>query len=93
MKLDVSLPGCSVRIWPGSLRQNKRKDCTDFPTDPKEQLTEAIKAVFPLLDNPSANVNRRDNDIPIPGISQLMFQMMAFERWEMTWGNRVAFTR
>ena len=42
----------------------KEKIGADFPTDPKEQLMEAIKAVFRSWDNPRANVYRRDNDIP-----------------------------
>ena len=42
----------------------KEKIGADFPTDPKVQLMEAIKAVFRSWDNPRANVYRRDNDIP-----------------------------
>ena len=42
----------------------KEKIGKDFPTDPKEQLFEAVKAVFRSWDNPRANVYRRDNDIP-----------------------------
>ena len=42
----------------------KEKIGTDFPSDPKEQLMGAIKAVFRSWDNPRANVYRRDNDIP-----------------------------
>ena len=42
----------------------KEKIGADFPTDPKEQLMGAVKAVFRSWDNPRANVYRRDNDIP-----------------------------
>ena len=42
----------------------KAKIGQDFPSDPKEQLMGAVKAVFRSWDNPRANVYRRDNDIP-----------------------------
>ena len=42
----------------------KEKIGTDFPTDPKEQLMGAVKAVFRSWDNPRANVYRMMNEIP-----------------------------
>ena len=56
----------------------KEKIGEDFPTDPKEQLMEAIKAVFRSWDNPRANVYRRDNDIPYSWGTAVNVQMMAF---------------
>ena len=53
----------------------------------------AIKAVFRSWDNPRANVYRRDNDIPIPGVPPLTFQMMAFGNMGDDCGTGVAFTR
>ena len=50
----------------------------DFPTDPKVQLIEAVKAVFRSWDNPRANVYRRDNDIPYSWGTAVNVQMMAF---------------
>ena len=50
----------------------------DFPTDPKEQLFEAIKAVFRSWDNPRANIYRMDHDIPYSWGTAVNVQMMAF---------------
>ncbi len=65
----------------------------DFPTDPKVQLIEAIKAVFRSWDNPRANVYRRDNDIPYSWGTAVNVQMMAFGNMGDTSGTGVAFTR
>ena len=65
----------------------------DFPTDPKIQLMEAIKAVFRSWDNPRANVYRRDNDIPYSWGTAVNVQMMAFGNMGETSGTGVAFTR
>ena len=71
----------------------KEKIGKDFPTDPKEQLMEAIKAVFRSWDNPRANVYRRDNDIPYSWGTAVNVQMMAFRNMGETSGTGVAFTR
>ena len=71
----------------------KNKLGEDFPTDPKLQLVEAIKAVFRSWDNPRANVYRRDNDIPYSWGTAVNVQMMAFGNMGETSGSGVAFTR
>ena len=71
----------------------KSKIGVDFPTDPKEQLFGAIKAVFRSWDNPRANVYRRDNDIPYSWGTAVNVQMMAFGNMGETSGTGVAFTR
>ncbi|MBR0231564.1 MAG: pyruvate, phosphate dikinase [Clostridia bacterium] len=71
----------------------KAKIGSDFPTDPKVQLMEAIKAVFRSWDNPRANVYRRDNDIPYSWGTAVNVQMMAFGNMGNTSGTGVAFTR
>ncbi|MDO4343168.1 MAG: pyruvate, phosphate dikinase [Eubacteriales bacterium] len=71
----------------------KEKLGEDFPTDPKEQLMAAIKAVFRSWDNPRANVYRRDNDIPYSWGTAVNVQMMAFGNMGDTSGTGVAFTR
>ena len=71
----------------------KEKIGDDFPTDPKEQLMGAIKAVFRSWDNPRANVYRRDNDIPYSWGTAVNVQMMAFGNMGETSGTGVAFTR
>jgi len=65
----------------------------DFPDDPKEQLFEAIKAVFRSWDNPRANVYRMDHDIPYSWGTAVNVQMMAFGNMGETSGTGVAFTR
>ena len=71
----------------------KNKIGEDFPSDPKEQLMGAIKAVFRSWDNPRANVYRRDNDIPYSWGTAVNVQMMAFGNMGETSGTGVAFTR
>ena len=71
----------------------KAKIGKDFPTDPKEQLMGAIKAVFRSWDNPRANVYRRDNDIPYSWGTAVNVQSMAFGNMGDDCGTGVAFTR
>ncbi len=71
----------------------KAKIGEDFPTDPKEQLMGAIKAVFRSWDNPRANVYRRDNDIPYSWGTAVNVQSMAFGNMGDDCGTGVAFTR
>ncbi|MBP3423401.1 MAG: pyruvate, phosphate dikinase, partial [Clostridia bacterium] len=65
----------------------------DFPSDPKEQLFEAVKAVFRSWDNPRANIYRMDHDIPYSWGTAVNVQMMAFGNMGETSGTGVAFTR
>lgn len=71
----------------------KEKLGCDFPSDPKEQLMGAIKAVFRSWDNPRANVYRRDNDIPYSWGTAVNVQSMAFGNMGDDCGTGVAFTR
>jgi len=71
----------------------KKEKGEDFPTDPKEQLIGAIKAVFASWDNPRANVYRRDNDIPYSWGTAVNVQEMVFGNWSDNSGSGVAFTR
>ncbi len=65
----------------------------DFPSDPMEQLFEAIKAVFRSWDNPRANIYRMDHDIPYSWGTAVNVQMMAFGNMGDDCGTGVAFTR
>ncbi|MDE6441135.1 MAG: pyruvate, phosphate dikinase, partial [Clostridia bacterium] len=65
----------------------------DFPDDPKEQLFEAVKAVFRSWDNPRANIYRMDHDIPYSWGTAVNVQMMAFGNMGDDCGTGVAFTR
>jgi pyruvate,orthophosphate dikinase len=71
----------------------KEKKGVDFPVDPKEQLMEAVKAVFRSWDNPRANVYRRMNDIPYSWGTAVNVQPMVFGNLNENSGTGVAFTR
>ncbi len=71
----------------------KAKIGSDFPSDPKEQLFGAIKAVFRSWDNPRANYYRMQNDIPYSWGTAVNVQMMVFGNMGETSGTGVAFTR
>ena len=91
---DVDLTAEDLKELAGQFKaEYKEKIGADFPTDPKEQLMEAIKAVFRSWDNPRANVYRRDNDIPYSWGTAVNVQMMAFGNMGETSGTGVAFTR
>jgi len=65
----------------------------DFPMDPKEQLMEAVKAVFRSWDNPRAIVYRRLNDIPSDWGTAVNVQEMVYGNMGNDSGTGVAFTR
>ncbi|MBO1719459.1 pyruvate, phosphate dikinase [Extibacter sp. GGCC_0201] len=91
---DVDLTAEDLKDLAGQFKaEYKEKIGQDFPTDPKEQLMGAIKAVFRSWDNPRANVYRRDNDIPYSWGTAVNVQMMAFGNMGDTSGTGVAFTR
>ena len=71
----------------------KSKIGADFPSDPKEQLMGAIKAVFRSWDNPRANIYRRDNDIPYSWGTAVNVMPMVFGNLNDNSGTGVAFTR
>ncbi len=91
---DVDLTADDLKELANQFKgEYKEKIGEDFPTDPKVQLMEAIKAVFRSWDNPRANVYRRDNDIPYSWGTAVNVQMMAFGNMGETSGTGVAFTR
>ena len=91
---DVDLTADDLKELASQFKaEYKSKIGEDFPTDPKEQLMGAIKAVFRSWDNPRANVYRRDNDIPYSWGTAVNVQMMAFGNLGDTSGTGVAFTR
>ncbi len=94
VSLDVELTADDLKELANQFKaEYKAKIGADFPTDPKVQLMEAIKAVFRSWDNPRANVYRRDNDIPYSWGTAVNVQMMAFGNMGDTSGTGVAFTR
>ena len=91
---DVELTADDLKELAGKFKaEYKAKIGEDFPTDPKEQLMGAVKAVFRSWDNPRANVYRRDNDIPYSWGTAVNVQSMAFGNMGDDCGTGVAFTR
>ena len=91
---DIELDADDLRKLATQFKEEyKNKIGEDFPTDPRVQLFEAIKAVFRSWDNPRANVYRRDNDIPYSWGTAVNVQMMAFGNLNNDSGTGVAFTR
>ena len=91
---DVELDANDLKELAGQFKaEYKAKIGEDFPSDPKEQLIGAIKAVFRSWDNPRANVYRRDNDIPYSWGTAVNVQSMAFGNMGDDCGTGVAFTR
>ncbi len=94
LTLDVDLTADDLKELANQFKaEYKSKIGKDFPTDAREQLFEAIKAVFRSWDNPRANVYRRDNDIPYSWGTAVNVQMMAFGNLNNDSGTGVAFTR
>ena len=91
---DVELDAADLKELAMQFKaEYKAKIGQDFPSDPKEQLVGAIKAVFRSWDNPRANVYRRDNDIPYSWGTAVNVQSMAFGNMGDDCGTGVAFTR
>ena len=94
VKQDVELTADDLKELADQFKaEYKSKIGSDFPSDPKEQLYGAIKAVFRSWDNPRANVYRRDNDIPYSWGTAVNVQSMAFGNMGDDCGTGVAFTR
>ena len=94
VKNDVDLTADDLKELVGTFKKiYEDNEGKPFPQDPKDQLIEAVKAVFRSWDNPRANVYRRDNDIPYSWGTAVNVQMMAFGNMGDDCGTGVAFTR
>ena len=94
VKLDVELTAADLKELAEQFKAEYKKQIgEDFPSDPKTQLYEAIKAVFRSWDNPRANVYRRDNDIPYSWGTAVNVMPMVFGNLNENSGTGVAFTR
>ena len=94
VKLDIDLTADDLKELAAQFKaEYKAKIGEDFPSDPKVQLYEAIRAVFRSWDNPRANVYRRDNDIPYSWGTAVNVMPMVFGNLNNNSGTGVAFTR
>ena len=94
VKLDTELTADDLKLLAEQFKaEYKAKIGKDFPSDPREQLMGAIKAVFRSWDNPRAIYYRRMNDIPASWGTAVNVQMMVFGNMGETSGTGVAFTR
>ena len=91
---DVELDAEDLKTLANQFKAEYKKQLgKEFPNVPKEQLFEAIKAVFRSWDNPRANIYRMDHDIPYSWGTAVNVQMMAFGNMGDNCGTGVAFTR
>ena len=94
VQFDVDLTAADLKELARQFKaEYKAKIGDDFPSDPKVQLYEAIRAVFRSWDNPRANVYRRDNDIPYSWGTAVNVMPMVFGNLNNNSGTGVAFTR
>ncbi|MDD6317027.1 MAG: pyruvate, phosphate dikinase [Clostridia bacterium] len=94
VKTDIELTAADLKELARQFKaEYKAKIGEDFPSDPKVQLYEAIRAVFRSWDNPRANVYRRDNDIPYSWGTAVNVMPMVFGNLNNNSGTGVAFTR
>ena len=94
IEYDVDLTAEDLKELANQFKAEYKKQLgSDFPSDPKVQLFEAVKAVFRSWDNPRANIYRMDHDIPYSWGTAVNVQMMAFGNMGETSGTGVAFTR
>ncbi len=91
---DVELTADDLKTLANQFKAEYKKQLgKEFPSDPKQQLFEAVKAVFRSWDNPRANIYRMDHDIPYSWGTAVNVQMMAFGNMGDNCGTGVAFTR
>ena len=94
VQLDIDLTAADLKELAAEFKAEYKKQLgQDFPSDPKVQLYEAIRAVFRSWDNPRANVYRRDNDIPYSWGTAVNVMPMVFGNLNDNSGTGVAFTR
>ena len=94
VKLDTELDADDLKDLVVRFKQfYKDEKGEEFPQEPKEQLMEAVKAVFRSWDNPRANVYRRMNEIPYDWGTAVNVQSMVFGNSGDNSGTGVAFTR
>ena len=94
VQFDIDLTAADLKELAIEFKAEYKKQLgTDFPSDPKVQLYEAIRAVFRSWDNPRANVYRRDNDIPYSWGTAVNVMPMVFGNLNNNSGTGVAFTR
>ncbi len=94
VQYDIELNAADLKKLAEQFKAEYKKQLgQDFPSDPKVQLYEAIRAVFRSWDNPRANVYRRDNDIPYSWGTAVNVMPMVFGNLNNNSGTGVAFTR
>ena len=94
VKNDIDLDADDMKEMVKLFKAHYKKEMgEDFPSDPKTQLMESVKAVFRSWDNPRANVYRRMNEIPYSWGTAVNVQPMVFGNLNENSGTGVAFTR
>ncbi|NCA98951.1 MAG: pyruvate, phosphate dikinase [Clostridia bacterium] len=93
-KLDTDLDADAMKAVVARFKAlYKQHKGVDFPQNPREQLIEAVKAVFRSWNNDRAIIYRRMNDIPGDWGTAVNIQEMVYGNMGETSGTGVAFTR
>ena len=93
-KLDQEVTADELKVLVKDYKDYYKKTFNqDFPSEPKEQLIEAVKAVFRSWDNDRANEFRRMNNIPYEWGTAVTVQSMVFGNKNEQSGTGVAFSR
>ena len=94
LKLDTDMDANDledlVKVFKGIYKENVGED---FPQNSKEQLLDAVKAVFRSWNNPRAITYRKLNDIPSNWGTAVNVQEMVFGNMGNDCGTGVAFSR
>jgi pyruvate, orthophosphate dikinase len=88
VKLDTDLDADALRALTATF-----KELYDFPVEPREQLAQAIRAVFDSWNGERAKAYRRINRIPDDWGTAVNVQQMVFGNKGETSGSGVAFSR
>ena len=94
VKLDTELTADDLKELVKIFKEiYRKKHGSEFPTNPEEQLIQAVEAVFRSWNNPRAITYRRLNDIPSDWGTAVNVQEMVFGNMGDDCGTGVAFTR
>lgn len=94
VKLDTELTADDLKELVKIFKEiYRKKHGSEFPTNPEEQLIQAVEAVFRSWNNPRAITYRRLNDIPSDWGTAVNVQEMVFGNMGEDCGTGVAFTR
>lgn len=94
VKNDYEVEVDDLKVLIGKYKEYYKETFNEeFPSDPREQLMTAVKAIFGSWDNERAVLYRKMNNIPYSWGTAVNVQMMAFGNMNQNSGTGVGFTR